>query len=85
MSNIRSIHGGSSSAVGPKSSKPRKQRQKKISAAEISRTLQAAHYVGLTVYGFTIEGGAIKVITKPEASTQQGTSSEADAWFASRG
>jgi len=85
MSNICSISGGTPVPATQKSPKLRKPREKKISAAAISRSLQAAHKVGLTVYGFTIEGGAIKVITKPEANTQQGTSSEVDAWFAARG
>jgi hypothetical protein len=82
MSNIHHLHQEAPAAAPIKARKPR---EKKISEAEIKRVLLTAHNIGLTIYGFTIEGGQIKVQTKPDQVTAKGAASEVDAWFNRRG
>lgn len=85
MSNIYLVNDGTPVPAARPSSKTHKPREKKISAAEMARVLRTADSLGLTIYSFTIEGGVMKVVTKPEQPSGNGHPTEVDSWFAARG
>jgi hypothetical protein len=67
--------------VPAKRTKP--QRQRKITKTEIERAICSARDLGLTIYGVTIEGSKIHLVTKPNAEQCRKGLSEVDAFFES--
>ena len=78
MSNIHSFPGITQPAKGQK--KKRGSYRKKASKAEIARAIQTAKDLGLTVYGYVVEGEKVHVQTQP-FSTSTDNQTAVDAWF----
>ena len=86
MSKIYLVSDGTPAPAAPRPErKTYKPRDKKVSSAEMARVIRTADSLGLTIYSFTIDGGVMKVVTKPEQPPDKGHPSEADAWFAAHG
>jgi hypothetical protein len=56
-------------------------RQRKITKTEIERAIGCARDLGLTIYGLTIEGDKIHLVTKPNAEQCRKGLSEVDSFF----
>lgn len=84
MTNVTTIY-GDRKPMNQITSAPRR-KAPKASAADIERALKVAAAVGLTIYGFSVVDGEVHVRTKPaDPKGAASSSSEAEAWFASRG
>ncbi|MEY8800154.1 hypothetical protein AB9K35_07550 [Leisingera sp. XS_AS12] len=76
---LKSVSRAQQSAA--KSAAPRAAR---VTDAQLKQALRNAHAAGLTIYAFTIEGGTIRVQTRPEASADAIHQTDAEAWFDAR-
>lgn len=74
----RNVHHLPGSAAPAKTRAPR---QRKITKTEIERAIGCARDLGLTIYGLTIEGERIHLVTKPNAEQCRKGLSEVDAFF----
>ena len=83
MTNVTMIYGDRQPRL-PIATAPRR-KAPKASAADIERALKVAAAAGLTIYGFSVVGGEVHVRTKPIDTPPTSPSTEAEAWFASRG
>lgn len=82
MSNIHHLRGAPTPLPQPVK-KARGPYRKKVTAAEIERAVLTAEKVGLTIYGFTIDGDKVHFQTRPTPMTADNSQSAVDAWFAS--
>lgn len=82
MSNIHHLFGEDKPRPQPRARGPYR---KKATAADIARAIRAAEQLGLTIYGFTVEGEKVHLQTKPGPETAPRSTSHADDWFSRRG
>lgn len=59
--------------------------RKVATKAEITRAIRAAEELGLTVYGFTVDGGSIQVSTRPTSAAPASEEAVVDDWFSRHG
>lgn len=82
MSNIHHIHQGTTPQPKKRTRGPYR---KKATASDIERAIRTAEKLGLTIYGFTVEGEKVHLQTKPTLDDNGSNSSAAEEWFAHRG
>lgn len=82
MSNIHHIFGEGEPRPQPRIRGPYR---KKATAADIARAIRTAEQLGLTIYGFTVEGEKVHLQTKPGPDAPPRSASMADDWFSRRG
>lgn len=83
MPEVYHLYGDRAPAADRKSAS--KAKTPKATDADIQRSLRAATRLGLTIYGYTVDGNRVHVHTKPLSIPSAATGDEADAWLARHG